>query len=177
MPLSNTRPVASRSPRRSSSGRNSAPVARFVERQIEDPNGIVQTVQVHIGESPLLWLRARGYLSERLYLAGDRLREDWEIAGLGPRVTMVWDAAPMSRGRNRTAPGGVEPQGRQLSACQRFDAAIDHAGPGLSDILWRVVCAGEGLSIAEKALGWPKRAAKLVLGFALERVADYYRIA
>jgi len=176
MSLSNTRPVASRTSRSSSSDQNSAPVGRFVERQIEDPNGLMQTVQVHIGESPLLWLRARGYLSERLYLAGDRLREDWETAGLGARVTMVWDAAPMSRGRKGSAPGNVEPHGRQLSARQRFDAAIGHAGPGLSDILWRVVCAGEGLSVAEQALGWPKRAAKLVLGFALERVADYYRI-
>ncbi len=48
------------------------------------------------------------------------------------------------------------------------------AGPGLSDILWRVVCACEGLSVAEKALGWPVRAGKLVLGMALDRLADHY---
>jgi hypothetical protein len=29
---------------------------------------------------------------------------------------------------------------------------------------------------AETALGWPARAGKLVLGLALNRVADYYRI-
>ena len=29
---------------------------------------------------------------------------------------------------------------------------------------------------AETALGWPARAGKLVLRFALDRVADYYRI-
>ena len=29
---------------------------------------------------------------------------------------------------------------------------------------------------AETALGWPARAGKLVLGLALDRVADYYRI-
>ncbi|MEO8724228.1 MAG: DUF6456 domain-containing protein, partial [Sphingobium sp.] len=46
-----------------------------------------------------------------------------------------------------------------------------------SDILWRVVCAGEGLSAAEQALGWPTRAGKLVLTLALDRVADYYRMA
>ncbi len=157
-------------------GEGAVASGRFVDRQVEDPNGILQTVRVHIGESPLLWLRARGYLSERLYLAGDRLREDWEIAGLGPRVTMAWDVVPARRG-GRGASGGTDPQGRCLSAKQRFDAAIAHAGPGLGDILWRVACAGEGLSVAEQALGWPKRAGKLVLGFALERVADYYRIA
>jgi hypothetical protein len=29
---------------------------------------------------------------------------------------------------------------------------------------------------AETALGWPARAGKLVLSFALDRVADYYRM-
>jgi hypothetical protein len=64
----------------------------------------------------------------------------------------------------------------QLSARERFDGAIQAAGPGLSDVLWRVVCAGEGLVAAEKALGWPGRAGKLVLGLALDRIAGFYRL-
>ena len=64
----------------------------------------------------------------------------------------------------------------QIDAKRRFEHAIESAGPGLSDILWRVVCAGEGMREAESALGWPARAGKLVLTFALDRVADYYRI-
>ena len=47
-------------------------------------------------------------------------------------------------------------------------------GPGLSDVLWRVVCEGEGLAEAEKGLGWPVRAGKLVLGLALDRLAQHY---
>lgn len=150
---------------------------RYVVQEIEDPAGVKQRLQIHIGESPLSWLRARGLLSDRLYRAGDRLREDWELAGLGPRVTMAWDAVPGGGRNRRAAPAGVDPQGWRLSARQRFDGALRHSGPGLSDILWRVVCAGEGLGAAEKALGWPSRAGKLVLGFALERVADFYKIA
>ena len=46
-------------------------------------------------------------------------------------------------------------------------SAIAAAGPGLSDILWRIVCAGEGMREAETALGWPARAGKLVLTLAL----------
>ena len=61
--------------------------------------------------------------------------------------------------------------GSQIDAHRRFHAAIDAAGPGLSDILWRVVCAGEGMRQAETALGWPARAGKLVL-IALDRIAD-----
>lgn len=147
----------------------------FIERAIEDPAGETQTVRVNIGESPLMWLYARGHLTERLYLAGERLRQDWERAGLGARVTMRWDSAPPSQGR-RAAPDALASGDGQISAKTRLHAALDHAGPGLKDILWRVACAGEGLSAAEKALGWPSRAAKLVLTFALERVADYYRV-
>jgi hypothetical protein len=66
--------------------------------------------------------------------------------------------------------------GAQLDAKRHFNAAISAAGPGLADILWRIVCAGEGMRDAETALGWPARAGKLVLTFALDRVADYYRI-
>ncbi len=55
-------------------------------------------------------------------------------------------------------------------------AAIAAAGPGLADILWRIVCAGEGMREAESALGWPARAGKLVLTLALDRVADFYRL-
>lgn len=45
--------------------------------------------------------------------------------------------------------------GAQVDAKRRFNEAIDAAGPGLSDILWRVVCSGEGMREAETALGWP----------------------
>ncbi len=66
---------------------------------------------------------------------------------------------------------------RQAAARDRFNGAIDHAGADLSDVLWRVVCAGEGLPDAERALGWPVRSGKLVLKIALDRVAQFYRLA
>ena len=89
---------------------------------------------------------------------------------------MSWDAAPVS-GRCGGSGGAVDLSGSQLDAKRRFHAAIDAAGPGLADILWRVVCSGEGMREAETALGWPARAGKLVLTLALDRVADYYRVA
>src|SRR5215471_4146104 len=106
---------------------------QFVEQIIEDPFGQAQKVTVNLAESPLSWLHARGLLSERHHLAGDRLRADWEKAGLGPRVTMRWDATPMQRGTGATA----DPSLARLSARERFDGAIAAAGPGLADILWR----------------------------------------
>ena len=65
---------------------------------------------------------------------------------------------------------------RQVAARLRFEGAVTAAGPGLSDILWRVVCAGETLPFAERALAWPVRSGKLVLRLALDRIAGFYRL-
>ena len=134
-----------------------------------------RSVTVNAVESPLGWLFSRGLVSQRQYDAGERLRGDWERAQLAPRVTMSWDAAPVARGRGGPA-DGTDLTGVQIDARRRFHDAVASAGPGLADILWRVVCAGEGMRDAETALGWPARAGKLVLTFALDRVADYYRL-
>lgn len=145
------------------------------EKHVGNGKRPARSVTVNLAESPLGWLFARGLVSERQFEAGERLRADWERGQLAPRVTMTWDAAPIARGRRGDAPG-VDLNGSQIDARRRFEAAVAEAGPGLSDILWRVVCAGEGMRDAESALGWPARAGKLVLSFALERVADHYRI-
>jgi hypothetical protein len=135
-----------------------------------------RSVTVNIAESPLGWLFMHGHLTQRQFDAGERLRSDWERGQLDPRVTMTWDAAPVARGRGGSAIG-VDLNGAQLDARKRFETAVASAGPGLADILWRIVCAGEGMREAESALGWPARAGKLVLTFALDRIADFYRIA
>lgn len=130
---------------------------------------------VNLTESPLGWLHARGHVTRRQYDAGERLRWDWERAQYEGQVTMRWDAAPIRRGRGGRAPG-PDPTDCSIDARNRFAAAVDSVGPGLADIVWRIICAGEGMRDAETALGWPARAGKLVLGLALDRIADFYRL-
>ena len=149
----------------------------LVERRFEDgrvrPGAVAgggRSVTVNLRESPLAWLAARGHVCARQSEAGERLRSDYETASLGPRVTMRWEATPRGVGGGEA----LDPPRAQLPAKRRFDAAVAAVGPGLSDVLWRVVCAGEGLAVAEKGLGWPARAGKLVLGLALDRLADHY---
>ncbi|MBS0478070.1 MAG: hypothetical protein JSR79_02080 [Proteobacteria bacterium] len=132
-----------------------------------------RTVTVNRAESPLAWFAARGLVDARQVEAGERLRRDYEIAQLGPRVTMQWDAVRVDGGGRGGGDGG-DPTLSHVAARRRFDAAIAAAGGGLSDILWRVVCAGEAIPAAERALGWPGRAGRLVLGLALDRLADHY---
>ncbi|MXO74447.1 hypothetical protein GRI40_04315 [Altererythrobacter aerius] len=131
-----------------------------------------RTVTVNLAESPVAWLHARGHLCDRLFAAGERLRADYERANLAPRVTMLWEPVRV----RTTGDTGLTPGERQLAAKQRFDGALAAAGAGLADILWRVVCAGETLPHAERAMEWPARSGKLVLRLALARVADFYRI-
>ena len=153
----------------------------LVERELTDVGpahsgsvkGKKRTVTVNIGESPLTWLHARGHLDDRQFDAGERLRADYERAQLSPSVTMRWDPVRVDGGQ---AGDGLTPSERQIAAKVRFDGAMAEAGAGLKDILWRVVCACEGLPDAEKGLGWPARSGKLVLKLALDRIADFYRI-
>jgi glutathione S-transferase len=147
------------------------------ERQI-DAGGVTtrpaakrgRSVTVNVAESPLAWLASRGLVDARQVEAGERLRADYETAALGARVTMRW--APRVDGGGTA----LDPGTAQLAARRRFDAALAALGSGLADVAWRVICAGEALPIAEKALGWPTRSGRLVLTFALDRLAAHYRL-
>lgn len=129
-----------------------------------------RTVTVNLAESPLAWLVRRNMVTARQFAAGERLRHDFMCAGQAPRVTMRWDIATGPA----ATPAGLDPATAQLAAKQRFDAAVTAVGPGLTDVLWRVICLGDGLETAERALGWPSRAGKLVLLLALDRLVAHY---
>jgi hypothetical protein len=155
--------------------------ARRFETQIHpddrlDPDKVgprvMRHVTVNIAESPLVWLASRGHLSEAQLRAGERLRADYERAGLSARVTMRWDAAAPTKtcGGTRASDASLV----RIDAHRRFHGALDAAGPGLADICWRVICGGEAIGGAEKALGWPTRSGKLVLGLALDRLVGFY---
>jgi len=136
--------------------------------------GTVRHVTVNLAESPLAWLHARGKLSDAQLLAGERLRGDYERAGLNARVTMRWDA-PSASGRRGGAHAADAAAG-QIDAHDRFHRALAAAGPGLADICWRVICAGEAMPDAERSLGWPARAGRIVLTLALDRLAVFYGV-
>lgn len=153
---------------------------QLVERELtevgpgpQSPRKGRRSVTVNLAESPLSWLHARGHVSDRQLAAGECLRQDFERAQIMPGVTMRWEPV---RIRGNGAERLMNATERQMAARGRVEGAIAAAGPDLADILWRVVCNGEGLPDAEKSLGWPMRSGKLVLRIALDRVAGFYRI-
>ena len=153
----------------------------LAERPLVGPDGHSvsrknsRTVTVNVAESSLSWLHSRGHLTDRQLLAGEKLRCDYEAAAMGPNVTMRWEDVPVSR-QKRGAPDGLNQTERMISAKARFDNALAAIGPDLSDIAWRVICAGEAMPVAEREMAWPVRSGKLVLRIALDRLAGFYRL-
>lgn len=142
-----------------------------------DPNGRDVQVTVNRGESPVAWLARRKGPDGRPYLttvevaAAEQLREEFERASMGGRVTMNWSATP----RDRVARGaGAAPMASL--ARRRVRRALAEVGPGLREVLEQVCLYGSAIQAAERALGLPSRSGKVRLKLALERLARHYRM-
>jgi len=142
-------------------------------------NGSHAQMRVNLNESPLSGLaRRKGadgkpFLSAPLVLAAERLREDFERAQLGPRVAQNWDRFLTSADRGVFGDGGIG-EG-PAAARKRVLDAMDHLGPGLSDVVMRVCCFLEGMESAERRLGWSARSGKVVLKIGLQRLLEFYQ--
>jgi hypothetical protein len=151
---------------------------RTAEREI---NGARRQLTVNAAESPLGWLRSRKdrngkpLIGEAQYEAGERLRADYWLAHMSPRVTANWSAlAPGTRSR-RAAPSNVAIlRDEVLAAKERIMRALMAVGPEVSGVLIDICCELKGLEEAERENGWPQRAGKVVLQIALTRLARHY---
>ncbi|MGB3246238.1 MAG: DUF6456 domain-containing protein [Sulfitobacter sp.] len=132
-----------------------------------------------LAESPLVALsrrrdhKGKPFLSDALVCAGELLREDFELAQMGSRVTQDWDrflTAGTKGGQGSGSHGGDAGS----EARKRVAAALSELGPGLSDVVMRCCCYLEGLETTEKRLGWSARSGKVVLRIALLRLQKHY---
>jgi len=149
--------------------------------EMAEIEGSRRPVLVNETESPLGWLRRRKdkngapLIDAAQFEAGERLRADYFFAGLSPRVTASWDGIPGDKASRRAAPGTAANLREQtVAAQQRVRRALEAVGPDLGGILVDVCCHLQGLEDAEKAKGWPRRSAKLVLQIALKELARHY---
>ncbi|MCV2870022.1 helix-turn-helix domain-containing protein [Defluviimonas sp. WL0002] len=152
----------------------------WAERNImEDGHESPRRLRYNLAESPLAALARRRdrdgelFLTQDLVTAGERLREDFELAQMGPRVTQNWDKFLTGSDRGAPQPGHGMSEG-SARARDRVAAALRELGPGLGDMVLRVCCFLEGLEAAEKRLGWSARSGKIVLRIALMRLMRHY---
>ena len=111
----------------------------------------------------------RPFLGRELVAAGERLREDFELTQVGPRVTQDWSRY-LTGGCEGGAGRGQAPSG----ARDRLAAALADLGPGLGDVALRCCCYLEGMESLERRMGWSARSGKIVLRIALERLRRHY---
>ncbi|MFQ5622339.1 MAG: DUF6456 domain-containing protein [Paracoccaceae bacterium] len=152
------------------------------ERELAGDGGTApRQVRYNLAESPLTALGRRRdrngepFLAAPLIEAGERLREDFEIAQIGPKVTQNWDRFLTAAHIGVPGPGKEPGQG-PTAARERVLAALRVLGPGLADIAFRCCCFLEGLEAAERRLGWSARSGKVVLRIALGRLAEHYEL-
>ncbi|MDO5604455.1 MAG: DUF6456 domain-containing protein [Paracoccus sp. (in: a-proteobacteria)] len=148
-------------------------------RTLPDPeNGKPRRMRVNLSESPLQLLARRRdgkgepFLHPDLVAAGERLREDFELAQMGPRIAQNWDRF-LTAGIDEGA-RGPRREGGSDHARARVGNALRELGPGMGDLVLRVCCYLEGLEMTERRLGWSARSGKIVLKLALERLARHY---
>ena len=145
----------------------------------EDGRGAARRVRYNVAESPLVALSRRRdkdgqpFLSDRMLSAGERLREDFEMAQMGPRVAQNWDRFLTAGDRGVFAGNGGMAEGPK-AARDRVLAALSDLGPGLGDVVLRCCCFLEGLETMERRMGWSARSGKIVLRIALERLCRHY---
>lgn len=152
------------------------------EREVNEGQGRVRRLRANLAESPLGVLARRRdadgkpFLEPDLVAAGERLREDFELAQMGPRVAQNWErfmTGGGGRGQYRPDLGHGGPGGSDR-ARDRVAAALADLGPGLGDMVLRCCCFLEGLETAERRMGWSARSGKIVLRIALMRLKRHY---
>lgn len=153
----------------------------YEDRTLDDPEtGGPRRMRVNIAESPLLVLARRRdangqpFLDPGMVRAGERLREDFELAQMGPRVTQNWDGF-LTAGCAAAVPAGGNLGGGSETARSRVAEALRDLGPGMGDLVLRVCCFLEGIELTERRLGWSARSGKVVLRLALMRLERHYR--
>lgn len=125
-------------------------------------------------ETPLALLARRRdkdgqrFLAPDLVAVGERLHEDFVLAGLALRQDETWDQF-ICRVQD-DAPSAPQ-AGR---AKERLVGALRDLGPGLGDAVLRCCCCLEGLELTEKRMGWSARSGKIVLRIALQRLKRHY---
>jgi hypothetical protein len=134
-----------------------------------------EKTRYYVTESPLLGLARRKdrdgkpFLSKELVVAGERLREDFELAQMGAQKPQTWDAFMQTpKDIADASPAAAR------RAHSRVKSAMIDLGPGLGDVVLRCCCLLEGLEVTEQKLGWSARSGKIVLRIALQRLSRHY---
>ncbi len=153
---------------------------RIPTRRTVTVNDIKQSVTLNCAESPLARLYSRTlkngfkYISMSEFEAGERLRRDFEKAGLQPSITSHWGGGASSQNKSSATNMAHDLNDAAIDAKSRFEKAMNAVGPELTGVTLDICCFLKGFEGVERERGWPSRSAKLMLKTALSRLARHY---
>jgi uncharacterized protein DUF6456 len=98
-------------------------------------------------------------------------------AGLTPRVTANWIAPVAQSRRGATCDGAAAFADAVIAAKSRLASALEAVSPEFAGLLLDVCYFRKKLELIEQERRWPRRAAKVVVSLALDRLARHYGIA
>jgi Domain of unknown function (DUF6456) len=131
-------------------------------------------------ESPLLWLSRRknsqgvAHISPTQLMAGERLRRDYTLAGMTPKMSANWSGLPVAGPMSGL---GLYESERMLDARQRVGAALEACGSQYAGLLLDLCCFLKPLQSVERERGWQARSGKYILAKALSALANHYGLA
>jgi hypothetical protein len=163
--------------------------ASAFQRQHRDSESIVLNdgdgpivAEINFAESPLAQLMrrkgrdGRSFLTSAEFDAGERLRTDYTLACMMPRLGANWEMT-VSSPRRGEAGRSADLTNAALASRQRVDRALHAVGPELSGILVDVCCFLKGLETVERERSWPLRSGKMMLKAGLGILARHYNPA
>jgi hypothetical protein len=116
--------------------------------------------------------RGRGPLSMRQVMAGLRLIADAERAAADVRVTMNWEAGPVTRQRRGSSDGGR--RGDAKLAARFLERLRARVGDDAWRLLWALCVEGESMKSVKKRLAIAQRDVHPRVACALEVLAGAY---
>ena len=139
-------------------------------------------VSMNIDESPLSRLYFRktgsgeGYINNHEFMAGERLRKDFECGQLQPHISANWKGLAGMSGGSSVKGGAVDVSDFAMDARKRVNRVVEFLGPDLSGVTLDICCFLKGIELIERERRWPPRSAKLMLKTALALLARHYGI-
>lgn len=160
-------------------GQNSDPFSEqqrdWAKRNTGADTNARRGIRYSAAESPMLALSRRkdkdgtAFLQPEFVAAGERLREDFELAQMGSMAGQDWETFLTNAPET-----SVKSQNGSERARDRVATALADLGPGLGDVVLRCCCFLEGMEAVERRMGWSARSGKIVLRIALMRLKSHY---
>ena len=139
-----------------------------------EASNVVPLRDLQASETPLLGLyrrrdkSGRRFLTRTLLKAGERLREDFRLAGLeGLDLHAAQGAIHATR--------AVTERHSTRAALARLRDVLGDLGEELAEVALRCCCYLEGMEALEAHMGWSARSAKIVVRIVLQRLDRFYR--